>query len=101
MTKRITSIDPIQLAKILGILHGFMGLLLVPVFLLAFIVPRVLAHGHGAPPPPLAFLLVLGLGGVIAAPLFYAAMGFLTGLIGGFLYNLVATWVGGVKFQVE
>ena len=64
MTKRITSIDPLQLAKVLGILYGVMGLLVVPVFLIAFILPALLSHGHfgAGPPPPLAFLLVLGRG---------------------------------------
>jgi hypothetical protein len=43
----------------------------------------------------------MGIGFAVFAPILYAAMGFLTGVIGAFVYNLVAGWVGGIEVEVE
>jgi hypothetical protein len=34
-------------------------------------------------------------------PIFYGAMGFILGVIGAFIYNLIARWVGGIEVEVE
>lgn len=44
---------------------------------------------------------VFGVGYAIAAPLLYAAIGFLTGALGAALYNLSARWAGGIEVEVE
>jgi hypothetical protein len=43
----------------------------------------------------------MGFGLLIFAPILYAAMGFLTGLIGALVYNLAASWLGGIEVEVE
>ena len=45
---------------------------------------------------PLAALVVL-----IGAPIVYGIGGFLTGIFGAWLYNLVAGWVGGMKIELS
>ena len=44
---------------------------------------------------------LFGVGAVIFMPLFYGALGFITGIITAALYNLVAGWIGGVELQLE
>ncbi len=101
MTKRIKTIAPLQLGKVLATCYGLVAVLIVPVFLLVSAVAGLAAHAQGGMgPPPIAFL-GMGIGIAVAAPLLYALMGFLTGVIGGFVYNLVASWVGGIEVEVE
>jgi hypothetical protein len=101
MTKRIKSISALQLGKVLAITYGALALLIVPIFLvfapLAGVVSR--AQGGGGA-PPVAFL-GMGIGFAVCAPILYALMGFLTGVVGAFVYNVVARWVGGIEVEVE
>jgi len=46
----------------------------------------------------------LGIGVVILfilMPIFYTVIGFVSGLVLGFVYNLIARFVGGVKIEIE
>ena len=45
--------------------------------------------------------MAFGVGFAVVAPLMYAVMGFVSGVIGALLYNLVAKWVGGIEVEVE
>ena len=49
-------------------------------------------------PLPAAFL---GLGALIAAPIFYAVIGLISGAIGAGLYNLFAGMVGGIEMEIQ
>ncbi|MEE8525424.1 MAG: hypothetical protein V3T72_15920 [Thermoanaerobaculia bacterium] len=43
---------------------------------------------------------MFGVGAVILMPLFYGFMGFISGLITGLLYNLIAGWIGGLEMDL-
>lgn len=45
--------------------------------------------------------VVMGLGIMIGLPIFYGAMGFVGGIIGALIYNILAGLVGGVEIEVE
>lgn len=45
--------------------------------------------------------IVMGLVYMIALPIMYAVIGFISGLIGALAYNLVAGMVGGIEIEVE
>ena len=47
--------------------------------------------------------LTLSLGplAIILFPIIFAILGFIGGIIGAWLYNLIAKWVGGVKIEFE
>ena len=38
---------------------------------------------------------------LIAMPIMFATFGFIAGVLGAFLYNLVARWVGGIEMHFE
>ena len=98
-SRRLKSITPLQAGKMLGALHGGMALLFVPFFLLFALVGSFLPKTADAPPP--AAMLAIGLGLAILMPVFYAATGFVMGLLGALVYNLIAKWFGGIEFEVE
>jgi hypothetical protein len=93
--RRIKRIAPLQAGKILGILYGAMGLLFAPFFLIISAITSNLPEANGKMP---AFF---GVGMAIAAPVIYAVMGFVIGVVGAAIYNLVAKWVGGFEVEVE
>jgi hypothetical protein len=37
----------------------------------------------------------------ILMPVIYGVMGFIGGVIGAAVYNLVARWIGGIELEVE
>jgi hypothetical protein len=45
--------------------------------------------------------MLFGAGAVIALPLFYGALGFVTTFLAALLYNAVAGMVGGVELEVQ
>lgn len=87
MQYRIRRIDPMQAAKMATVLYLVLGLILVPIFMLASM----------AAPTGTGF----GIGFSILVPFIYAAFGFVFTLIGAALYNLVAGWVGGIELELE
>lgn len=91
----IKSVGVMSVGKIFGLLYGCMGLIFVPIFLIAGLV--------GAFAGPKNFPL----GGVLAVvmafvlPVVYGGMGFVMGAIGALFYNFVAGRVGGFEVQLE
>lgn len=76
-----------QTAKVVGVLYALMGLLAIPIFLVAATLsPKETGFGTG-----FAFAL----------PILYGIMGFIFTAIGCAIYNLVAGWVGGVEVELE
>lgn len=43
----------------------------------------------------------MGFWAIIIFPVSYAIMGFVAGLLGAYIYNLVAGWVGGIEIELE
>ncbi len=83
-------IDPASAAKVTAISYGWVGLIggvLVTLYSLA--VGRGGSYGMAG---PLAVLLM---------PLFNGIVGFISGFLGAYFYNLAASWVGGVQFNME
>jgi hypothetical protein len=47
------------------------------------------------------FNILLGVGTILFFPLFYAAIGALSGLIGATLYNLISSYTGGLEVEIR
>jgi hypothetical protein len=94
----VKRVDPLSFAKITGVLYALLGLCFGAIFTLVAAVGAAVSDrlygGSG-----LGFLL--GIGSVIALPIFYGGLGFLFSLIAAALYNVVAGWVGGVAMEIE
>ena len=96
-------VDPISLAKVFAVVQASIGLIIggcISIFaLLAGMVgSSALPEGSGAP----GWLgPMIGVGAVIALPVLYGVMGFVSGLIGSFIYNFFAGVVGGIVLEFE
>lgn len=87
LVQRIRRFGVAQTAKVLGVIYGLVGLVFAPIFILASVL------SPGKPGISVGFALVL--------PIFYGFAGFVFSAIGAALYNLVATYVGGIEVQLE
>ena len=96
--RRILRFEPVQLGKVLGILYAMLGLVFVPFFLL---MPVIAASLPPEQRGGMVALGAMGLGAAIFVPVMYGVMGFVMGVLGGVLYNLVAKWIGGIEVEVE
>ena len=83
MRQRLVRIEPRSAAKIAGAMYFALGLLVIPFFLAMGI-----SNGRWDW-SDVAFAL--------AAPLVYGLMGVLLGAGGGWLYNRIARWFGGLE----
>ena len=82
--KRLTRIAPLQAGIVSGVLYALISLIAVPILLFF-----PLAAGVGG----------AELGFVIMIPIIYGILGFIGGVIGAAVYNLVAGWTGGLAFE--
>ena len=87
MAQRIRRFGVGQTAKVLGVLYALMGLVLVPIFLIA---ARFSPDGSQ-----------FGTSFALAIPVIYGIVGFIFTAIGCLIYNLVAGWVGGVEIEMD
>lgn len=97
----VRSVKPLSVAKIVGILYAFMGLLMGGLFSLvglagAFAVPDT-PEAAGF---PAMFGVFFGIGAVVFLPIFYGCLGFVSSLIAAVLYNMMAGLVGGIEVDV-
>ncbi|MGC2129493.1 MAG: hypothetical protein WA629_05275 [Candidatus Aquilonibacter sp.] len=96
-TTRVRSFNVVQLALMAGVLYALLGVIAGFFEGLAAMTAGSFFSGYGMPSfGPLSIVLF-----PILFAVFLFVAGFLYGLIGGALYNLVAGWIGGVEVQLE
>ena len=92
--KIIKRIAPGSLAKILGLIYAFIGLLIGLFVLLVSIFAS-------SPEVKEMDFVFLGTAAPIVLPLVYGIMGWICGYIGAWIYNLVAKSMGGIQVEIE
>ncbi len=103
MTRRIIRIAPLQAGKMMGVIHACMGLLFLPIFILAAMAGALAQHAQGltaasaAPAAVAGVVLAMG----VFMPVIYGVIGFALGIIGAAVYNFIARWIGGIEVEVE
>ena len=89
MAQQIRRFGVGQTAKVIGALYALMGLVFVPVFLIAsMFTPNKSEFGFGA-------------GFALALPIIYGVCGFIFTAIGCAIYNFVAGLVGGIEVELD
>src|SRR5438445_9061620 len=91
----VKSVGVMSVAKIMGLIYGCMGLIFAPIFLLMGLLGTLVGQQKSP------FAGIFGIAFAILMPVLYGVMGFITGAIGGLLYNLFASWVGGFELEME
>lgn len=102
MQLKLKRIAPLQAGKLLAAFYGLISLLFVP-FMLFFMAMGTFAARHqgGEAGPALPMMFGMGIGFLLFIPVLYAAMGFVFGVLGAWLYNLLAGWIGGLELEFE
>ncbi len=93
--RTLKRVAPLSVGKVLALLYGALGLIFVPVFLCMSVLTA------NMPTAQRGIFALVGTGMSLAMPLFYAAMGFIFGVISAAIYNVAAKWVGGIEVEVE
>jgi hypothetical protein len=90
----IKSVNVLSCAKMMGAVYGAMGLLVIPIVLVAGFASLASGQRNGI----MGGIAFVGLG--VFAPFFYGGLGFIFGALGAWVYNVAATWVGGIQIEV-
>lgn len=93
---RITNVDVMAIAKLLGILYAVLGLVVGLFMALAALVGTIAGGGDA-----MVGGVLTGVGAVVFLPIFYGIAGFIGGAFSALLYNFVAGMVGGMILEVE
>jgi len=91
----IKSVGVLSVAKIMGLIQAYLGLLFAPLFLLI----GLLGSLAGQQKTP--FAGIFGVVFAILMPVLYGGIGFIMGAISALLYNLFAKWVGGFELELD
>lgn len=99
----VRSVGVISVAKIMGCTYAALALIFVPFVLIAGLMGALGALANsGSHNNPIAAFGAIGVIVIaILIPIFYGAMGFIFGLIGALVYNLIAKWVGGFEIELQ
>jgi hypothetical protein len=95
----IKRFDPMSVGKLSGLTYLVLGLFFGVIFALMSLVGAGLGAAASGSNQPW-FGALFGVGAVIFFPIFYGILGFLSGLIGAVIYNVVAGWIGGIQVEL-
>jgi len=104
MKRRIKRVAPLQAGKMLGVLYACMGLIFLPfsaLAALAGVFPQQTQQAQATSGAPMAIAAGMMIGFGVLMPVIYGVMGFVFGVIGAAIYNLIAGWIGGIEVEVE
>jgi len=92
---KLKKVGVMSAAKILGILYAVIGLI-AGAFMTIFALTGVFGAGE-----PTGGMVFFGAGAIIVMPILYGIMGFVGGIIGAWIYNMVAKSMGGLEIELE
>jgi hypothetical protein len=90
-------LGPLSCAKIAGTLYAIIGLLVGAVFSVLSLASGLGWNASG----DTGFRPLIGIGAIVAFPILYGGMGFVTTLFGAWLYNILAGSVGGIEMDFQ
>ena len=92
MRKQLIYVAPRRVGVVMGTIHGLLGLILLPFILLK----RVFTSATGG-----SEKILTGSIFILFTPLGYAAFGFVCGILGAVIYNVIAKRIGGIEFDLR
>jgi hypothetical protein len=94
----IRRVGPVSCAKIAGALYALIGFVLGCMFSLVSMA-GAFAGGPDSPFGPMS--AIFGVGAIVILPILYGCMGFVMTLISAWLYNVLASSVGGIQLELS
>jgi hypothetical protein len=93
----IKRVGPVSCAKVVAALYVIVGIAIGGLISLGS-----MAGGMASEVPWMAGIgAAIGIAAIIVLPLVYGILGFVTTLIGAWLYNIAASIVGGIEIDVQ
>ena len=96
--KRIKRIGPMSVGKILGLLYVIFGGIFGLISGIILILVSIVAPTDS---PEKVATMGIGLGIIISIPIFYGVIGLVSGIFFTYIYNLLASWVGGIEIELK
>ncbi|MDP2137929.1 MAG: hypothetical protein Q8J74_08745 [Candidatus Didemnitutus sp.] len=99
-TIRLMHVPPIRFGIVLGLINGFIGLIVAPILLLSLGAAATVTDLEFAPK-------LLGIPWLFAGaaslfmPFIHAVGGFLVGVLLAMVYNLASRWTGGIEIVIN
>lgn len=103
--QEIKKIGVLSAAKVSGVLYLVLSLIVaVPLACISLFSGSLFATAGIQDPDAIGLGFATGIVGAlfygICLPIFYAAIGFIGGAIGAFVYNVVAGFIGGIELEL-
>ena len=93
--EKVKKIRAVSLGKMLGVMYGIMGLIfggLITIFAILGSSLFTSEKDFGG--------IFFGIGAIILLPVIYGVLGFILGVIFGWIYNVAARWTGGLEVDI-
>ncbi len=97
--QELKKVDPLSAGKICGIMYTIMGVVIGLIYALYFAGMGLLVTSMSGTEGTL--MIIIGVVCIVAVPIIYGIIGFLSGLIGAAIYNLLARKIGGIKLEIK
>ncbi len=97
---RILQVPPVRFGLVLGLINGFVGMIVAPVLLLTLGAAATAADLNVAP-KLLGIPWLFAGAGALFMPFIHAVGGFVFGVLLAMVYNFAARWTGGIEFVVD
>jgi len=97
---RILQIPPIRFGLVLGLINGFIGMIVAPVLLLTLGAAATAADLNYAP-KLLGIPWLFAGAGALFMPFIHAVGGFMVGALLAVVYNFAARWTGGIEIVLD
>jgi hypothetical protein len=97
---RIMQVPPVRFGLVLGLINGFIGMIVAPVLL--FTLGAAATAADLAIAPKLLGIPWLFAGaGALFMPFIHAVGGFVVGVLLAMVYNFAARWTGGIEVVLD
>jgi hypothetical protein len=96
----IRRFDILSVGITLGILYALLGFIVGGVVTMIALVAGAAANKAGAGGGGGLGAIISGVGAIVIIPVFYGVLGFIGGIISALIYNVIASFTGGIKFEL-
>jgi hypothetical protein len=93
--QKLRRIGVLSAAKMYGVITAIFGLFIGAMFSLFSLVGGAMAGAEGA------WAMIFGVGAIIIVPIFYGLIGFVSGGLMAWIYNMAAGVMGGVEIEIS
>lgn len=98
---KLKKIKPLSAAKISTLILAFFGLILGIVYsAIGIMINRLPTEVLTAQGLESGSIILFKPVMILIMPILYAIIGFISGLVGAWIYNLAARWVGGIEIEL-